>query len=280
MQDWRLCKRLASASASCQFCAMDQARILPLEGIHNFRDYGGYDGQDGRRVRTNLLWRSAQHGEASEGDLAAVDRLGLATVIDLRGTSERTANPCRRPAGFAAEVLHSPGETAGLALHLEAAEGALSQAQARAAMMRLYEGIAFRENLLPMLRTYFDVLLRAARPSLVHCVAGKDRTGFAVALAQYALGVSRDAIVADYLLTNVAGNIDRRIEQGAAAIRGKYGPIDDATIRTLMGVEEDYIITALDAAEQAHGSLDAYLEAVLGVDGGARETLRRHYLEG
>ena len=120
MQDWRLCKRLASASASCQFCAMDQARILPLEGIHNFRDYGGYDGEDGRRVRTNLLWRSAQHGEASEGDLAAVDRLGLATVIDLRGTSERTANPCRRAAGFAAEVLHSPGETAGLALHLEA----------------------------------------------------------------------------------------------------------------------------------------------------------------
>jgi protein tyrosine/serine phosphatase len=258
---------------------MTTDRILPLEAIHNFRDYGGYDGLDGRKVRTGLLWRSAQHGEATDADLAEVDRLGLATVIDLRGTSEREANPCRRAPGFAAEVLHSQGETAGLALHVEAAEGALSQAQARAAMMRLYEGIAFRENLLPMVRAYFAALLKAPQPSLVHCVAGKDRTGFAVAMAQHVLGVSRDEIVADYLLTNVAGNIERRIKQGAETIRAKYGAIDDATIRTLMGVEEDYIVTALDSAEAAHGSLDAYLEAVLGVDAAARETLRAHYLE-
>jgi protein tyrosine/serine phosphatase len=129
-----------------------------------------------------------------------------------------------------------------------------------------------------MLRTYFSALQRGAQPSLVHCVAGKDRTGFAVALAQHVLGVARDAIVADYLLTNVAGNIERRIEQGAETIRAKYGQIDEATIRTLMGVEEDYIVTALDRAEAAHGSLDAYLETVLGVDTAARERLRAHYL--
>ncbi|MCZ8323644.1 MAG: tyrosine-protein phosphatase [Sphingomonadaceae bacterium] len=257
---------------------MTEARILPLEGIHNFRDYGGYEGLDGRKVRSGLLWRSAQHGEATDADLAEVQRLGLATVIDLRGTSERMANPCRRAPGFAAEVLHSPGETAGLALHVEAAEGALTREQARAAMMRLYEGIAHRDNFVPMLRTYFDALLRAPQPSLVHCVAGKDRTGFAVALAQHVLGVARDAIVADYLLTNVAGNIERRIEQGAETIRAKYGSIDEATIRTLMGVEEDYIVTALDRAEAAHGSLDSYLETVLGVDAAARERLRAHYL--
>ncbi|MFN5902553.1 MAG: tyrosine-protein phosphatase [Novosphingobium sp.] len=258
---------------------MTEARILPLQGIQNFRYYGAYTGLDGRKVRAGLLWRSAQHGEATDDDLAAVDRLGLATIIDLRGTSERTANPCRRSPGFCAEVLHSPGETAGLALHLEAAEGALTREQAFAAMMRLYEGIAFRENFTPMLRTYFAALLRGPQPSLVHCVAGKDRTGFAVALAQHVLGVERDVIIADYVLTNQAGNIERRIAQGAEAIRGKYGDIDDETIRTLMGVEEDYIVTALDRAETAHGSLDAYLEAVLGVDAEAREQLRAHYLE-
>lgn len=259
---------------------MTAPRILPLEGIHNFRDYGGYDTIDGRKVRTGLLWRSAQHGEATDEDLAAVQRLGLATVIDLRGSTERAAHPCRRAPGFAVEVVHSEGETAGLALHVEAAQGALTQEQARAAMMRLYEGIAFRENLLPMIRAYFAALVRAPLPSLVHCVAGKDRTGFAVALAQHALGVPRDAIVADYLLTNQAGNIERRIAQGAEAIRARYGAIDDATIRTLMGVEEDYIVTALARAEAAHGSLDAYLEAVLGVDAAARERLRAHYLIG
>lgn len=272
-------KRVASRARCCQAKAMITARILPLSGIHNFRDYGGYEGQDGRKLRTGLLWRSAQHGDATDDDLAEVDRLGLATVIDLRGVSEREASPCRRSPGFAAEVLHTPGETAGLALHMEAADGALTREQARAAMMRLYEGIAFRENLLPMLRTYFAALQRAPQPSLVHCVAGKDRTGFAVALAQHVLGVPRDAIVADYMLTNQAGNIERRIAQGADAIRGRYGNIDDDTIRTLMGVEEDYIVTALDRAEAAHGSIDGYLEAVLGVDATARETLRAHYLE-
>ena len=253
-------------------------RVLKLDGVHNFRDYGGYAAASGARIKSGVLWRSAQHGDASEADLAAIDALGLKTVIDLRGPSERDAKPCRRSAGFAAQVFAYPEETAGLALHTQAADGVVTEAEARAAMLRLYDGIAFRENLVPMLRCHFEVLKRNEGPSLVHCVAGKDRTGFAVALVQHALGVSRDEIVADYMLTNVAGNIEARIAAGAQQIRAHRGAITDATIRVLMGVEEDYIAAAFNAVEARHGDVDRYLAEVIGVDAAAVKALRRDYL--
>ena len=256
-----------------------QDRVLKLDGVHNFRDYGNYAAADGVRVKARLLWRSAQHGEASDQDLAAMHALGIKTVIDLRGPSERASLPCRRHPDFDAEVLFHPDETAGLALHTEAADGVITAAEARAAMVRLYEGIPFRENLSFMLRQYFEVLRRAEGPSLVHCVAGKDRTGFAVALAQHVLGVSRDDIVADYVLTNQAGNIEARIAAGATQIRARHGSITDDTIRTLMGVEADYIVTALDCAASRYGSVDAYLAEALGVDEAAKEDLRAAYLD-
>lgn len=259
---------------------MVDSRVLKLDGVHNFRDYGGYDTADGAAVKRGLLWRSAQHGDASDADLDAIHALGVTTVIDLRGPSERTAKPCRRHEDFAAEVLAHPDETAGLALHTEAADGVVTADEARAAMIRLYDGIAFRPNLVPMLRAYFDVLERASGPSLVHCVAGKDRTGWAVAMAQHALGIPRDAIMEDYLLTNTAGNIEARIAAGATQIREKHGGISDDTIRALMGVDADYLNAAFRAAEERHGDLDRYLEEVLSVDAPRREALRAHYLEG
>ena len=255
-----------------------QTRVLKLDGVHNFRDYGGYAGAGGAPVKTGLLWRSAQHGDATGADLSAIDALGIATVIDLRGPSEREAKPCRRHPDFAAQVFAHPEETAGLALHTEAADGVITAAEARAAMLRLYEGIPFRENLVPMLRCYFEVLLRAEGPSLIHCVAGKDRTGFAVALAQHVLGVAHDDIVADYVLTNQAGNIEARIAAGATQIRARHGAISDATIRTLMGVEADYLTTAFERASARHGSIEAYLADVIGIDAVARDRLRSTYL--
>ena len=256
-----------------------QTRVLKLDGVHNFRDYGGYAAAGSTRVKPGLLWRSAQHGDASDQDLADIEALKIKTVIDLRGPSERAAKPCRRHPDFAAQVFVYPEETAGLALHTEAADGVITAAEARAAMLRLYEGIPFRENLVPMLRCYFEVLLRAQGPNLVHCVAGKDRTGFAVALAQHVLGVAQDDIAADYVLTNQAGNIEARIAAGATQIRARHGAISDATIRTLMGVEADYLTTAFDHASARYGSLDAYLAEVVGVDAAARDKLRSAYLE-
>jgi protein-tyrosine phosphatase len=259
---------------------MSDSRVLNLDGVNNFRDYGGYAGADGATVKRGLLWRSAQHGDASPADLDAIHLLGITNVIDLRGPSERDAKPCVRHNDFAAQVWTYPEQTAGLALHTEAANGVATAAEARDAMLRLYQGIAFRENLVPMLRLYLELLARGDEPSLVHCVAGKDRTGFAVAILQRILGVHPDDAMADYLLTNSAAKLDERIASGAFRDLPRYASYDPETVRALWGVEAAYLEAAFAAIADRYASLDAYLEQVLGMDQAKRVALRSLYLEG
>lgn len=261
---------------------MDGERVLALEGVHNFRDYGGYATPGGGRVRKGVLWRSDQHFGASEADLERIGALGLRYVVDLRGNSERERSPCRRSTGFNAQVMFHDGETAGLAPHIEAAGGASDVASARRAMLATYEDIAFRPSLTSILRRMFAEALAEDGAILVHCHAGKDRTGIAVALVHHILGVHRDDMMADYLLTNTAGNNEKRIADALAqqAAGGVMEKVPEEAIRVLMNVDEAYLATALAAIERRHGTIDAYLEEVLGVDAAARSALCRRYIEG
>tara|TARA_R110000824_G_scaffold37553_4_gene115493 strand:+ start:19025 stop:19810 length:786 start_codon:yes stop_codon:yes gene_type:complete len=257
-------------------------RILPMEGIHNFRDYGGYATREGARFRTGVLYRSGQHLDATADDLVTVSDLDLKTVIDLRGDSERVNYPCARPEGFGAQILFAPGETAdqgGNAPHVEAAAAVRTAEQASQAMARLYSSMPFRPNLVAIMRLYFDALATGNGPSLIHCLAGKDRTGLAVGLLHKLLGVHDDDIRADYLLTNVAGNIDRRIAAGAVAIRRNHGDqIEDDAIRTLMSVEAHYLDNAFTAIVEQHGSIATYAEEILFVTKDKLEDMEAHLL--
>lgn len=255
-------------------------RVRSFEGIHNFRDYGGYAASGGR-LKSGLLWRSGQHGAATPEDLAGVAQIGLATVIDLRGDSERQLMPCLRPDPFEAMVLFAPGETAGseLAPHEEAGRGIATAAEAKAAMTRLYVNMPYREVLVRSLTLYFEALASRDGPSLLHCLAGKDRTGLAAALLHRLLGVHEDDVMDDYLLTNVAGNQERRIAAAGGSIRERYGDqITDEAIVTLMGVDADYLHAASRSIEERHGSVERYAEAVLGVDASRRDALRERLI--
>lgn len=243
-------------------------RVKPFTGIHNFRDYGRYATRGGGRLKTGILFRSGQHVGATTDDLAAVAALGLQTVIDLRGNSERRKYPCARPEGFGAQVYFYDGETAGRggAPHVEAARVIESAADAHQAMVNLYAFMPFRPNLIAVFRMYFEALAEREGGSLLHCLAGKDRTGLAAAVLHTLMGVHRDDMMADYLLTNTAGNSEARIAAGAASIRASRGPqISDDAIRILMGVDEAFLDAALSAIVATHGSVEAYAHDVLGV---------------
>jgi protein-tyrosine phosphatase len=257
-------------------------RVIELEGVHNFRDYGGYPAAGGGRVRRGVLWRSGQHFGASADDLDKIGALSLETVIDLRGNSEREHSPCPRPAGFAADVRFYDGETAGLAPHLAAAEGVMDAAGAHRAMLWLYDEIAFRPSLTHIVRQLFAVALAREGASLVHCHAGKDRTGIAVALVHHVLGVHRDDIFADYLLTNTVGNNEKRIADAVAhqASSGTFTRMPEAAIRVMMNVDAAFLETALRSIERKHGSIDGYLAEALDVDAPVRERLRERLIEG
>src|SRR3546814_16552012 len=112
-------------------------------------------------------------------------------------------------------------------------------------MIDTYAGMPYRPALVATLRLYLAALAEYDTPSLVHCVAGKDRTGFAVAIVHRLLGVHEDDLMHDYLLTNTAGRIDERIAQGAAHIRDRYGAENgDAAIRALRSGNPAYPDTA------------------------------------
>lgn len=253
---------------------MSADRVLPLSGVHNFRDYGGYAVEGGGRLREGTLWRSAHHETASDEDLAALDALGLETVVDLRGDDERELHPCRRSDRFTGRVLFAGGVTAGLAPHLQAAGGAIDAETARARMIDTYAGMPYRPALVATLRLYVAALAEYDAPSLVHCVAGKDRTGFAVAVVHRLLGVHDDDLMADYLLTNSAGKIEERIAQGAAHIRARYGAeIKDDAVRTLMSVNPAYLDAALATVRRDHGDVAGYAEAVLNLTPDMRQAM-------
>ena len=242
-------------------------RVLPLSGIHNFRDYGGYQARGGT-LRAGRLWRSGHHFGATADDLEAVHGLGIAKVIDLRGDSERMSYPCLRHEQFAGQVVYHPGETAsehGGSAHGEAAEGIRTVDEARDSMVKLYARLPFRPVLVGTFRLYLQTLAEDAGPSLLHCFAGKDRTGVGAAIVHRLLGVHHDDVMADYLLTNTAGNSEARI--AAAAVSVRVGPqMTDEALRMRMSVQPEFLESAIAAMEREHGTLEAYAEAVLGAD--------------
>lgn len=261
---------------------MNTDRILPLDGIRNFRDYGGYAGADGATVKRRVLWRSGHHHEASAEDLDKVAALGLTAVIDLRGDSERALYPCARHPEFGAAVLYEPGETAGLAgaaAHESAGQGVRTGAEARAAMIRLNQGMPWRPVLVESMKLYFAELAEGRGPSLLHCVAGKDRTGLAASLTHHILGVHPDDAMADYLLTNEAADIGGQLAGGLARFRARYGPeMDEEAVLAMIGVAPEYIAAAHAAIRERHGDFDRYLDEVLAVNEAQRAAIRASLL--
>lgn len=260
---------------------MTADRILAFEAIDNFRDYGGYAGADGAKVRTGVLWRSGHHGGASPTDLRAVHDLRIATVIDLRGDSERNANPCLRHPHFRGKVVFAPGETAGLkaaAAHEEAAGEVREFADAQRVMIRLYDGMPWRPVLVETLKLYFAALAEHDSPSLLHCFAGKDRTGLAADLLHHVLGVHPDEAMADYLLTNRAASIERRIATGTSAVKGMGPSMTNDAMRALLSVRPEYLETARNAIAARHGTVDVYLVEVLALDPAQVAAIRANHL--
>jgi protein tyrosine/serine phosphatase len=256
-------------------------RHLALEGVDNFRDFGDYRAAGGRRLKGGLLYRSASHGRATPADLAAIDALGLATIVDLRRKSERLRDPSLRHASFAATIIDNDlGEEEADSWHEHIRASDLSAASFRGYLMDYYRAAPFKARHLDLFARYFRALATAGGPVLIHCAAGKDRTGILAALTHHLAGVHADDIVADYLLTNDPRRLVRRMPMVAAAIEEVAGraPGEDA-LRIALGVEPAYLDAAFEAMREAFGGPDAYLEQALGVDGALRERLERRLLE-
>lgn len=253
--------------------------FLLADGIHNLRDYGGYAAADGARVKTGLLYRSGQHMEASDVDLDLLQSLDIRTIIDLRGNSERAGFPCRRHENFDAEVIAFDGETTSSPPH----EGGwdktdMTAEKARQRMIAVYTRMPVNSAMITMFSRYFEALETREGGSLVHCFAGKDRTGIAASLLLHALGAHHDDVVAEFMRTNEAPTQHILERQSLPRMEAHYGEIEPDAIRNLMGVREEYIATYWSEVTRDHGSMDNYLAETLGVDETRKARLRERLL--
>jgi protein tyrosine/serine phosphatase len=253
--------------------------FLPTQGIHNLRDYGGWAVTGGGRVKTGLLWRSGQHRDASDADLETFQALDIRTIIDLRGVTEREKFPCRRHADFNAKIVAHPGETSNSPPH-EGGGGAVVMTAERAfeRMIAVYTRMPVNPAMISMFTRYFEALDTRDGGSLVHCFAGKDRTGIAASLLLHVLGVHRDDTIAEFLRTNDAPTKHILENQSLPRMREVYADIEEGAIDNLMNVRPEYIDTYFSEVERDHGSLDTYLEQRLGVDEARKARLRDRFV--
>ncbi|HST92522.1 MAG TPA: tyrosine-protein phosphatase, partial [Brevundimonas sp.] len=237
-------------------------RIHRFDALDNFRDYGDYATAAGRRLVGGRLYRSAHQAKVSEADLERLAVLEIGTIVDLRRPSERRDQPSRRPAGFAGTVIESDHDDGGEAPHLTFLKTAdLTPDSGRRFMTDTYRRLPFEPAHIDLFGRYFRALGDAEAPVLIHCAAGKDRTGLLAALTHQMMGVHRDDMVEDYLLTNTAVDLKGRAPGIARQLQSMTGrDVSDDAVVAFLGVEPVYLETALDEITARFGSIDAYFQ--------------------
>lgn len=254
-------------------------RVIPLERGQNFRELGGYRTSDGRRVRSGLIYRSGSMHWLTPADFGALQQLGIRTVVDFRDTRERTSEPVVWPETAAPLVLISPDPVTGNdSFFRDLMRPGVDGAAVRGMMTSLYREIPTRYA--PHYRQLFAQLLGERAPLIFNCTAGKDRTGVAAALLLTALGVPRETVIDDYLLSNRTFDPDMGANGTAnnaqmAFLRSLPADVTGA----LMGVDRAYLESAFAAIEARPGGFDAYYRDELGLDAAALQRLRSMYLE-
>ena len=243
-------------------------RPIALEGATNFRDLGGYEALDGRRVRWRRLFRADGLHRLTPGDGATLAALGVEEALDLRYGPERAGEPARLPDSVASVHIGLADAPANSLLETLNAGGVPS---AEAAWTRLRDSYArYPEKYAPACGAILRRLIaKDAPPLLFHCTAGKDRTGFAAAVALEALGVPRTTIMEDYLLTN--RHWDRGGREPEGLPRELYEPVFSA--------REEYLSASWATLDREHGGLEGWLDRAVGFGAEDRTRLRAVMLE-
>ncbi len=249
-------------------------RVPGLSAVRNIRELGGIEARDGRHVRRGLLYRGSALGGLGQEERAAIDALGLRCVFDLRAASEAAEHPEYVPDGASYQRVAGMYEPSGA--EMDFSPDAIARMQgvggAEDIMRTLYLTMV-REN--PALHALVERLVAGDAPLYFHCSAGKDRTGIAAALILTILGVSDEAIVGNFLLTNAyrAELIDNPPEPLPPYLS------DVEMWRRANSVSEADLRAVLAAMGTEGPGREAFLQSEYGLGREELAALRERYLE-
>jgi protein-tyrosine phosphatase len=244
---------------------------IDIPSLPNLRDIGGYATATGGRVRTGQLYRSTELNHLHGDDLDQFAELGIRAVFDMRTAAERQAEPDVVPEGteqVVCDVLKdsqtaAPAQILSVLSDPALAEPVLGGGKAVQMFERGYREIVSLPSALAAYRAFFTAVGQDAhRPALFHCTTGKDRTGWAAAALLLVLGVAEEDVLHDYELTN--RDLLPALKPVFEHFRAAGG--DPRLLEPVLGVDADYLRTALDEMTQRFGSIEAYFEEGLGID--------------
>ena len=277
----------APSTGAVSIPAPAQEETLRLEGQPNFRDLGGYETVDGRRVKSGEVYRSGELAHLTDADVAALEALGIRTVVNFLLPEEiEKSGPDRLPevAQEVPQPIH--GERAAeLTMMVQGAIQAAEFDQIPPAMNPEFHRLLLDEG-----KEEYAALLQYAadpanRPLVFHCSHGVHRTGTAAAILLSALGVPWETIREDYLLTNeyrgeeVEATLGK-IRQMAAEKKGvPPEEIDMTNVEAFYILDGSYIDGTLEQAIADYGSMEAYVRDGLDITDQDIGLLREELLE-
>lgn len=252
-------------------------RLIAMEGTVNFRDLGGYRTVGGARVRWGQVFRSDSLHDLTESDGRLLHTLGVRHVCDLRRDQEWSTAPDRLPTGSGVEIEHLPigglaAQTAGMAERV--ARGEISEISVQQ-MAGVYATILELHA-----DTFATVVCRAADPSTVpmvlHCTAGKDRTGVAAALILAVLGVADETVLDDYELSH-RYHSEARIAEVRPRIEA--AGVDFSKVEVFFAASRDVMAHTLADLRRTYGGVEDYLTGPGGLDPTVLTALREQLLD-
>jgi len=251
-------------------------RKLSFEGAFNFRDLGGYETASGRSVKWRRIFRSGTMGRLTAADRVHLGQLGIRAVVDFRTATEQAAEPnawCREE--NIAYWSRAHNETFGN-LHEMVERGFESADHARTVMLDGFRQLPFQQG-----EAYGELFRRIAAgqvPIAFNCTAGKDRTGGAAALVLDVLGVPRQAIAADFELTERAVDFRKAFLSRPSTEASRYASIPEEIASAIRGARPEYVLAMLEAIDERFGSVTDYLLSY-GVSPGEIAAVRSELLE-
>lgn len=245
---------------------------IRLKGAGNFRDFGGYATADGRHVKHRRLFRSEALHQLTSEDYTQLNDLGIGLVCDLRSDLERSHKPTTWPAAPLPTTLMMDVNVDLRVESCELSDILRDDPSERGAMKMMLHAYRFIPAALSRhLATLFATFAKQGlAPLIVHCSAGKDRTGVLSALLLLLLDVPREQVLADYLKTDQHLNTAKLAADLARQLELVLGQAPAAAVVELIaGVRAIYLETAIESIESGYGSVEAYFAAA----GVAREQI-------